>query len=122
MGYYWWTDSPVFIGRIRSLNRLALGDYVLRLGRRWTAQASCIEGNLGGKDVLFEKALVDKFFQIFSEASAVNGLVSLTVVVRTVFFSSGSVGLYWIDLRCFTHGWSLMSLKASLKGSLNGVK
>ena len=30
--------------------------------------------------------MTDKFFQIFLESSAVDGLVSLTLVVRTLFF------------------------------------
>ena len=50
---------------------------------------SCIRGCLGGKDVLFEVALVGKFFQIFSKASIVDNLVSLTVVLRRVFFLFG---------------------------------
>jgi len=44
---------------------------------------------LGGKDVLFEKALADKFFQVLLEASAVDDLVPLIIMVRTIFFCSG---------------------------------
>jgi len=48
-GCYWWRYSPVFIGGIRSLNRLVLGDHVLRLGRWWSARLSCIGGLLQRK-------------------------------------------------------------------------
>ena len=43
-------------------------------------------GCLGGKNVLFEKALSAKFFQVPVEASAAAGIVSLTVMIRTVIF------------------------------------
>ena len=38
------------------------------------------------EDVLFEEALVDKFFQVPPEALAVDDMVSFTVMIRTVFF------------------------------------
>ena len=41
-----------------------------------------------GKSVLSEEALTNKFFQIFSKVSTVDGIVSLIIVVRTVFFRS----------------------------------
>ena len=49
---------------------------------------------LGGKDVLFEKALADKFFQVLLEASTVDDLVPL----RTIFFRSGEcrIVLDWL--------------------------
>jgi len=59
------------------------------LGRRRIIRLPCIGGYLQGKDVLFEKVLADKFFQVLPEAYAVNGLVPLTVMVRTIFFRSG---------------------------------
>jgi len=94
MGCYWWRYSLVFTEGIKSLNHLVLGDYVLWLDRRRSARMSRIGGCPEGKGVLFQEALADKFFQVFSEVFAMNSLVSLTVVVRTMFFHSGSVGLY----------------------------
>ena len=44
---------------------------------------------LGVKIIFLEEALADKYFQIFLEASALDDLVSLTVMVRTVCFRSG---------------------------------
>ena len=52
-------------------------------------QLSCIGGCPKDKDVLLKEALVDKFFLIPPQTSAVGSLMSLTVVVRTVFFHSG---------------------------------
>ena len=50
-----------------------------------------------GKDVLFEEALADKFFKDLLEASAVDGLMPLTVMVRTIFFCFGKwVVLDWL--------------------------
>ena len=40
------------------------------------------------KDVLFEKILTDKFFQVSPEALAVNDLMFFTIVIRTIFFYS----------------------------------
>jgi len=39
-----------------------------------------------GKNIFFDEASVDKFFQIPLEASAVGDLVSLTVMIRTIIF------------------------------------
>jgi len=63
-----------FIGGIKSLSRLILGDHMLRLGRR--QRLAVLHRRLPrSKEVFFEKALADKFFQIFSKASAVDSLV-----------------------------------------------
>jgi len=51
---------------------------MLQLGKRRSALLSCTRGRLGSKYVLFEEALMDKFFQVPPEAYAVGGLVSLT--------------------------------------------
>ena len=74
--------------RYPPLNYLVLGNHVLQLSRRHSAWLSCFGGRLGGKNKLFEEVLVDKFFQVPQEASAIGGLVSLTVVIRTVIFHS----------------------------------
>ena len=66
-------------------------DYVLWLGRRWSARLSCIGGCPEGKDILFYEALADKFFQVSLEVSTVDDLVFLIVVVRRIFFHSGEV-------------------------------
>ena len=42
-----------------------------------------------GKNIPFEEALTDKFFQVPSKAFTVGGFVSLIVIVRTVIFCSG---------------------------------
>ena len=84
-GCYWWRYSPVFIRGIRSVIRFVLGNHMLQLGRRQT-RLSCIGGCSEGKGVLFEEALTDKYFQVLPEVFAVDGLVSLTVMVRAVFF------------------------------------
>ena len=52
-----------------------------------------------GKGVLFKKALAYKFFQVFSKASIVDGLVSLTVMVRTIFFHPGKCRVVLDKLR-----------------------
>ena len=77
---------------------------------------------LWGQDVLFKEALWDRFLQVVLEVSIVDGLVPLTVMVRKYSLTLESVGSYWIGFRHLTHGWSLMSLKSSLTGSLRGVK
>jgi len=87
--------SHVFIGGIGSLNRLVLGDHVLRLGRRRRVRLTCP----GGEYVLFEEALADKFFQISPEASTVCIIVSLTVVIRTVIFCSSKCRVIFDWLR-----------------------
>jgi len=57
----------------------------------------CIGCCPGVKDMLFEEALTDKFFQILLEASAVDSLVS--VMVRTAFFHFGECGVVLDRLR-----------------------
>ena len=52
---------------------------------------SSFGGRLKGKYVFSEEVLADKFFHVSSKSSAVGGLVSLTVMVRTIiFYSAGS--------------------------------
>ena len=72
---------------VGSLNHLVLV-IMLWLGRRRSARCLTSEAAPGGNDVLFEEDLADKFFQILSEASAMDGLVPLTVMVRIIFFHS----------------------------------
>jgi len=50
---------------------------------------SYTEGCLGGEDVFFEKVLADKIFHVPLEALAIDSPVSLTVVIRTIFFYFG---------------------------------
>jgi len=88
MGCYWWRYYLVFIGGSGSLNCFVLGDCVLRLGRRWSARLFCTGGYLRGEDVLFEEVLADKFFQVPSEAIAVDCPVSFIVVIRATLFCS----------------------------------
>jgi len=73
---------------------------------------SCIRSYPRSKDLLFEKALEDKIFQVLPEASAMDGLVPLTVKVRTVIFYSAECGSYGVGLGRLTQGWSLMALKS----------
>jgi len=73
-------------------NSLVLGDHVV-LGRRQSARLSCTGGCPEDKNTLFEEALADRFSQVLPEASAVDGLVPLTVMVRTIFFRSGECGV-----------------------------
>ena len=68
-----------------------MGDYILRLGKRRSAQLSYIRDCPMGKDILFEVA--DKFFQIFLKASAMDGLMPLNIMVRTLFFHSRECGV-----------------------------
>ena len=49
---------------------------------------SCTGGCLEGENVLFEEVLAGKFFQVASEALAVDGSMFLTVVIRTIYFCS----------------------------------
>ena len=98
-----------------------LGDQVLWLGR-WKACLSGSGGCFECENVLFEKILLDKLFQVFPEGPTVDDLVSLGVMVGSIFSCSENVGSYRICLECLTHGWSLIMLKTSLMGSLNGLK
>ena len=74
--------------RYPPLNYLVLGNHVLQLSRRHSAWLSCFGGRLGGKNKLFEEVLVDKFFQVPLEVLAVDSMVFLTVIIRTIFFYS----------------------------------
>ena len=42
----------------------------------------------GCEDIFLEEALVDEFFQVLSDASAIDGLMPLTVMVGAVFSRS----------------------------------
>ena len=57
--------------------------------------------------VFFEEALEDEPLQVLPEASAVDGLVPLTIVVKAVFFYSGEYGI----LDCFrtSHQWLVLN-------------
>ena len=82
-----------FYWRSGSFNCFVLGDRVLRLGRRWSAQLACTGVHLGSEeDVLFEEVLAN--IQVLLEALAVDSLVSFTVVIRIIFFCFGSVWSY----------------------------
>jgi len=50
---------------------------------------SCTGGYLGGKDVLFEEILADRFFHVPPEALVVDSLVFFSIVIRSIFFCSG---------------------------------
>jgi len=74
-----------------------------------------------GKNILFEEDLVDKFFQVPPEASAMGDLV-FTVRVRTIIFRSKKCTFVLDWLQAPTHSWSLMALKTLLTESLSGMK
>ena len=61
-----------------------------------------------GKGILFKKALAYQFFQIFSKASVVDGLVSLTVMVRTIFFHPVKCRVVLNRLRAF-YPWLILN-------------
>ena len=52
-----------------------------------------IQRLLQEKDVLFEEALSNELFQVLLESPAVNDLVSLTVMIRAIFFCSEKRGI-----------------------------
>ena len=66
---------------------------MLWLGRRRSTRLPCIVGCFRGKDVLFEKALADKFFQVLLDVSAEDGLVPFKIMVKIIFFCSGECGV-----------------------------
>jgi len=74
-----------------------------------------------GKNVLFEEALADKFFQVLPEASAVDGLVSRTVMVRTIFFRFGECEVVLDWLRVLSLRLVLDGVEDFIDGGLNGV-
>ena len=82
-----------FHWRDQITNSLVLGDHVA-LGRRQSARLSCTGGCPEDKNTLFEEALADRFSQVLPEASAVDGQVPLTVMVRTIFFRSEECGIF----------------------------
>ena len=86
----------ILVEGIWSLNRFILSYSVLRLGRKKGAWLSCTGSCFGCKVVFFEKTLLDKFFQVPSEASVMDDLVYLAFVKRTIFFSSEKYRVVWI--------------------------
>ena len=78
----------VLVGGIRSLNRLGLSGCVLRLFRRQSAWLFCTSGCSECKHILFKEALVDKFFQVLPQTSAVDDLVSFAFMKETILFHS----------------------------------
>ena len=67
----------------KSIDHFVLVDRILLSGRLciWLS-----ENRLRGEDVLFEEALLDELLQVPSEGLAIDGLVSLAVVVGAVLF------------------------------------
>ena len=106
---------------VRSLNCVVLGDQVSRLVR-WSVWLFGFGGCFRSKDVLFEEALLDELFQILLDVIVVDSFMSLTVMVRAIFFYSGKHGIVRIGLGRLTNHWSLIVLKTSLIGNLNEVK
>ena len=80
-------STALSLGNVRSLGYFVLDDKVLWLGR-WSACLSGFRGCFESKDVLFEKVLLDEFFQVLPEGPAVDGHVSLTIMIRSIFFCS----------------------------------
>ena len=70
-----------------------------------------------GKNIFFDEALEDKFFQIFPEASAVDGLVLFIAMEGAVLFLSGKRMVVPDRLRAIYLRRSLIALKTLLMGS-----
>ena len=68
------------------INRFVLGDQVLWLDRRWSIELFRSGGYFGSEDILFKDNLLDELFQVFSEGLIIDGLLSLAVMVGTIFF------------------------------------
>ena len=62
---------------------------MLELGRRQIARLPCIRGCPWGENVLLEETFGDKFFHVLLEGSAMDGLLPLTVIKKTIFFHFG---------------------------------
>ena len=62
------------------------------------------EAASGVKNILSEEALSDKFFQVLPEASAVGGLVSLTVMVRAMSLCSRKCKVVLDRHQCLIYG------------------
>ena len=89
---YWkWLEEGIALSfrNVESVNHLVLGDQVLWLGRRWSIGMSGSGGCFGSKDILFENNFLDELFQVFSDCSAMDGLVSLVIIVGAIFFYFG---------------------------------
>jgi len=71
---------------------------------------------------LVEEALADKFFQVLSTASTMDGLVPFTVVIRTIFFRSEECRVVLDRLRALYPWLVLGGLKTLLIGRLSRVK
>jgi len=91
LGGYRRRYSPAFIRDVRSLNHLVLGNHVSQLGRTRSAWLSCARGFPKSKNILFEEALTNKFFQVPLEASVVGGHM-----VKIIVFRSESAQSCWI--------------------------
>ena len=57
-------------------------------GYAWSVELSRSGGSFESENVLFEEALLDDFFKILLEGPVVDGLVSLAVIIRAIFFCS----------------------------------
>ena len=74
------------------------------------------------EEVFFEEALTDKLFQVLSEISAVDGLVPMSIVVRTVFFCSRECGVV-LDRFWTSDSWLVLDgVEELIDGSLSGMK
>jgi len=59
------------------------------LGRGWNERLSKSGIYFEGGYVFFEEALTDELFHVLLEASVVDGLVFLAIMIRAVFFCLG---------------------------------
>ena len=73
-----------------SVDLLVLGDHMLFTWRLSVQMSRC---GFRSEDILREKALFYKLLQVLLEGPAVDGLMSLTFVVGTIFSDPGSEGL-----------------------------
>ena len=90
---------PILVGGIGSFNHFVLSDCMLQLGRRRSAWLSCVRKYFGSKNILFEEALSDKFFQALPENFAVDNLVSLAIMVGIIISFSGKCRVVLDQLR-----------------------
>ena len=82
-------EGTSYIHQRRSHHSIALYWVIMYCGWMKAEHLAALHQRLPrGKDVLFEEALVNKFFQVLLETSTVVGLVSFTIMVETIFFRS----------------------------------
>jgi len=79
--------TALFYGRCGITQLLCIGDHVLWLGMQQSVRLSWFGSSFCGKNVFCEEE--DKLYQVFSEAPAVDSLVSFAVMIGTILFCSG---------------------------------